>query len=182
MAIVFQHFFPRYRAWYHRLRASPTITPIFIGLAILFAINIIFIVDIELTLRQNSSHDESRWTFGQTLAILLLVLPLRDSVDAMLARREKARQEEAERREKAHRDELAAREKKHRDQQTASLIIAMQRRADLREICELVKNGADPNAVADGMLPLIHFGVAIEPFRQALVIQPRCRRLCTRKT
>ncbi|KAJ7290095.1 hypothetical protein C8J57DRAFT_1212752 [Mycena rebaudengoi] len=34
------------------------------GLAIFSAINVIFVLDIELTLRQKASRDESSWTFG----------------------------------------------------------------------------------------------------------------------
>jgi hypothetical protein len=63
-------------AWY-----NPFLFPTVFGMVLLFAINIIFLVDIELTLQQNrylKTSDESVWTFGQTLAMLLLVLPLRD--------------------------------------------------------------------------------------------------------
>ncbi|KAH6902347.1 hypothetical protein BKA70DRAFT_670056 [Coprinopsis sp. MPI-PUGE-AT-0042] len=72
-------------------------TPAFLGLSILFAINLVFIIDIELTLGTNralQSDDEEDWGFGQILAILLLLLPLRDLVEAILARKLKKRQEE----------------------------------------------------------------------------------------
>ncbi|KAJ7048545.1 ankyrin repeat-containing domain protein [Mycena amicta] len=50
-------------------------------MVLLFAVNLVFIFNIELTLRDNGhlrTRGESNWTFGQILAILLLVLPLRD--------------------------------------------------------------------------------------------------------
>jgi hypothetical protein len=55
-------------------------------MVVLCAINIIFMVDIELTLRHNRPSDESAWTFGQILAMLLLVLPIRDVIEATIAR------------------------------------------------------------------------------------------------
>ncbi|KAJ7623023.1 hypothetical protein DFH06DRAFT_1230702 [Mycena polygramma] len=64
------------QAWY-----NPFLFPTVLAMLLLFAINITFLVDIELTLRRNrylQSSSESVWTFGQTLAMLLLVLPLRD--------------------------------------------------------------------------------------------------------
>ena len=65
--------------------------PAFIGLCFLLAINIIFIVDIELTLRNNhgiQEQGEAEWGFGQVLAVLLLFLPLRDLVEMMFRRRQ----------------------------------------------------------------------------------------------
>ncbi|KAF7338973.1 Multiple ankyrin repeats single kh domain [Mycena venus] len=64
------------QTWY-----NPFLLPTFVGMAFLFAVNVVFLIDIELTLRQNrklQTSDESIWTFGQILAMLLLVLPLRD--------------------------------------------------------------------------------------------------------
>ena len=66
--------------------------PAFIGLAILLAINIVFIIDIERTLdlgaeRRLRKKDEGDWGFGQILAIVLLLLPLRDLIEAILSRR-----------------------------------------------------------------------------------------------
>ncbi|KAJ6568799.1 ankyrin repeat-containing domain protein [Mycena capillaripes] len=64
------------QAWY-----NPFLLPTVFGMVFLFAINMVFLIDIELTLRRNrhlQMSDESVWTFGQTLAMLLLVLPLRD--------------------------------------------------------------------------------------------------------
>jgi len=49
------------------------------------AVNIVFISDIETTIHRaepiQHTGDESRWTFGQTLAIFLLILPVRDVYD-----------------------------------------------------------------------------------------------------
>lgn len=67
------------QAWY-----NPFLFPIIAGMVLLFAINIVFLINIELTLwdnrflRPTSRENESTWSFGQTLAVLLLVLPLRD--------------------------------------------------------------------------------------------------------
>jgi hypothetical protein len=73
------------------------VLPAYIGLGMLFVINLVFIVDIELTRNMNSilqGPDESDWGFGQILAVLLLLLPLRDLIEATLARRLKQRQAE----------------------------------------------------------------------------------------
>ncbi|KAJ7200910.1 ankyrin repeat-containing domain protein [Mycena haematopus] len=63
-------------AWY-----NPFLVPVIAGMVLLFAINLVFIFNIELTLRTNRplrTSGEALWTFGQILAILLLVLPIRD--------------------------------------------------------------------------------------------------------
>jgi hypothetical protein len=71
---------------YHRWRpqdaaaATPSIIPVSISLLFLLAVDIVFMVDIETTIRFHNANEESQWTFGQTLAVLLLVLPLRDVV------------------------------------------------------------------------------------------------------
>jgi hypothetical protein len=73
------------------------VLPAYIGLGILLAINLVFIVDIEVTRNMNikiQGEDEADWGFGQILAILLLLLPLRDLVEALLERRLKHRQRE----------------------------------------------------------------------------------------
>ncbi|KAF6747699.1 hypothetical protein DFP72DRAFT_1016024, partial [Ephemerocybe angulata] len=64
--------------------------PPVLGLLFLLAINLVFIIDIELTLKQNAhlqDPDEAKWGFGQILAILLLFMPLRDLAEALLARK-----------------------------------------------------------------------------------------------
>jgi hypothetical protein len=69
---------------YHRWRpqgaaaATPSVVPVSISLLFLLAVNIVFIVNIETTVKLHKVPGESQWTFGQTLAVLLLVLPLRD--------------------------------------------------------------------------------------------------------
>ncbi|KAJ7477645.1 hypothetical protein FB451DRAFT_1454485 [Mycena latifolia] len=57
-----------------------------VGLVLLVVINIIFLVDIELTLSRNKhlqSDEDNQWGFGQVLALLLLVMPLRDAWNAL---------------------------------------------------------------------------------------------------
>ncbi|KAH6903385.1 ankyrin repeat-containing domain protein [Coprinopsis sp. MPI-PUGE-AT-0042] len=73
------------------------VLPAYIGLGVLLVINVVFIVDIELTRGFNSilqGKDEAEFGFGQILSILLLLLPLRDLAEAVLARRIKQRQAE----------------------------------------------------------------------------------------
>ncbi|KAH6911128.1 hypothetical protein BKA70DRAFT_53560 [Coprinopsis sp. MPI-PUGE-AT-0042] len=73
------------------------VLPAFIGLAILLVINLIFVIDIELTLVRNKGlqlEGETQWGFGQILAMLLVLLPLRDIAEAVLARRMKNRKKE----------------------------------------------------------------------------------------
>ncbi|KAF5346985.1 hypothetical protein D9757_013396 [Collybiopsis confluens] len=53
------------------------------GLTALLVVNIIFIIDIEKTLQNVLTESgEDEWGFGQVLALLLLVLPLRDTWNA----------------------------------------------------------------------------------------------------
>jgi hypothetical protein len=49
-------------------------------------INILFIVDVELTLRRNKGDQadgDNEWGFGQVLSLLLLIVPLRDAGNAI---------------------------------------------------------------------------------------------------
>jgi hypothetical protein len=83
----------------HRLPLAKRwdVLPAYIGLGVLLSINIVFIVDIEITRKINieiQGEDEADWGFGQILAILLLLLPLRDLIEALLERRLKQRQGE----------------------------------------------------------------------------------------
>jgi hypothetical protein len=67
-----------------------------VGLGCLAVINIILLVDVELTLWRNKhdqSPEEDEWGFGQVLAPLLLVVPLRDFVGSILDIREKVKVE-----------------------------------------------------------------------------------------
>ena len=70
---------------------SSPVFPAFLGLCFLLAVNVIFVVDIELTLRNNKGIQqpgEAEWGFGQVLAVLLLFLPLRDLVEMIFRRRQ----------------------------------------------------------------------------------------------
>ncbi|KAJ6604099.1 hypothetical protein DFH09DRAFT_1300368 [Mycena vulgaris] len=71
--------------------SSPHTAFLIVGLVILVAINILFIVDIELTLGRNKvdQNGEDEWGFGQILALLLLIIPLRDAWGALQEIREK---------------------------------------------------------------------------------------------
>ncbi|KAJ7855572.1 ankyrin repeat-containing domain protein [Mycena leptocephala] len=93
-------------------------------MVLLFAINIVFIVDTEVALRRNRDVQEAGegdWTFGQTLALLLLVLPLRD-LRVFGARRDV----------------------------TASLRNAVHWQARTDILWDLVRRGADVNVQAEG--------------------------------
>jgi len=65
-----------------------------VGLGCLAFINVLLLVDIELTLFRNKqlqSREEDQWGFGQVLALLLLVVPLRDFVGSVMDIRRKLR-------------------------------------------------------------------------------------------
>jgi hypothetical protein len=67
-------------------QSNPSTVPIFAGLLLLLGINIVFLVNIETTVNEVVSQrpDESQWSFGQTLALLLLSLPLRDLFEFLM--------------------------------------------------------------------------------------------------
>jgi hypothetical protein len=74
---------------YHRWRpqgaaATPSVIPVSTSLLFLLAVDVVFMVDIETTISHHQVSGESQWTFGQTLAVLLLVLPLRDVYDFVM--------------------------------------------------------------------------------------------------
>jgi hypothetical protein len=117
----------------------PSIMPAIICMVLLLAINLIFMVDIELTLHENRSLNDSTWTFGQILAMLLLVLPLRDIVETISARRETKRKEE-----------LARHEKRHLAQLTETLRNSIRDGGTPDGILDLVKKGADVNTMVEG--------------------------------
>jgi hypothetical protein len=88
---------------YHRGRpkgdtADLRVEPVYISLMFLLAVDIVFMVDIETAISHHQVSDDSQWTFGQTLAVLLLVLPLRDVFyfirDSIRARHIKKRRQE----------------------------------------------------------------------------------------
>jgi hypothetical protein len=74
------------------MRSVKAVWPIFTGLLMLLMINIVFIVDIESTIHRaiqyQKAKDELQWTFGQTLSLLLLILPIRDVFDYIKESRE----------------------------------------------------------------------------------------------
>lgn len=110
--------------WALQMWYNPFLVPTVAGLVLLFAINIIFIVDTEVTLRQNRfllEAGEGDWSFGQTLALLLLVLPLRD-LRVFGARRDV----------------------------TGSLRNAVHWQAQTDILWDLVRRGADVNVQAEG--------------------------------
>ncbi|KIK54710.1 hypothetical protein GYMLUDRAFT_892872 [Collybiopsis luxurians FD-317 M1] len=69
-------------------QSEASIVPILTGLTVLAIINVIFVVDTEIMLATSSlfkeSHDAAEWTFGQTIALLLLVLPIRDLIEGIM--------------------------------------------------------------------------------------------------
>ncbi|KAJ6568741.1 ankyrin repeat-containing domain protein [Mycena capillaripes] len=121
--------------WYQPYRSTlpadsptppPNIRATVVSLIMLFAINLIFVLDIEMTIQQNhalQAPGESLWTFGQILAILLLVLPLRDLLEAVLERSDKRR----------------------RGEHTESLRSAIREKATTTTIRDLIRKGADVN-------------------------------------
>ncbi|KAF7338972.1 Multiple ankyrin repeats single kh domain [Mycena venus] len=107
------------QVWY-----NPFLFPIIAGMLLLLAINIVFLINIELTLWDNRrlrGGSESIWTFGQILAVILLVLPLRD-LRIFGARRNF----------------------------TSSLQNAVRWHADTDVLRDLVRRGANVNVTAEG--------------------------------
>jgi hypothetical protein len=119
-----------------------SVVPISIGLGLLLAINIVFLVDIETTISRAKSYrqsEESEWTFGQTLALLLLSLPMRDVGEFI--RRTRAEQ--------------------RRQRCTKGLKEALEEPEDFINIAnmrEFAKH-ADVRVAATGMLEIIHICV-----------------------
>jgi hypothetical protein len=106
--------------------------PIVTGLLFLLSINIVFIIDIETTIKRaipyQDARDESNWTFGQTLALLLLVLPMRDVYDYI----------------------KESREAEHAAKCTEDLKDAVKRK-DLDLLRKAAPHAGDVNAYVDGM-------------------------------
>jgi hypothetical protein len=75
--------------------------PASIGLLFLLAVNVVLMASIETTIGKLDVTEESTWTFGQTLAVLLLALPLRDVVNFIIHVRHVKRAEEYTRKLKA---------------------------------------------------------------------------------
>jgi uncharacterized membrane protein YjfL (UPF0719 family) len=74
--------------------AKPSVVPASIGLLFLLAVNVVFLASIETTIGRHRVAEDSEWTFGQTLAILLLALPLRDVINFIIHVRHGKRGEE----------------------------------------------------------------------------------------
>ncbi|KAJ7060671.1 hypothetical protein C8F01DRAFT_173429 [Mycena amicta] len=79
-------------------QTTPAHTHILVaGLVFLVAFNVIFIYDIESTLRHNKGNqlaEDDEWGFGQVLALLLLVVPLKDAYGSFQAIWEKLQGDE----------------------------------------------------------------------------------------
>jgi hypothetical protein len=83
---------------YHRMmnradNAKLSVVPVVTGLSLLLAINVVILIDIETTITRHQVNEEALWTFGQTLAVLLLVLPLRDVIGFIMHVRKEKRHE-----------------------------------------------------------------------------------------
>lgn len=105
------------------------VLPVYLGLLFLLAVNVIFIMDIELTLRRNAHLQitgELEWGFGQILALLLIFMPLRDLVEALYRRRQEMQTK--------------------LDNALGQAI----RVKDLEEISRWIAARADPNVTAEG--------------------------------
>jgi hypothetical protein len=66
-----------------RPQPRPGVVSASLGLLFLLAVNVVFLVNIELTIYRAAGRQEggeSDWSFGQTLALFLLSLPIRDVV------------------------------------------------------------------------------------------------------
>ncbi len=110
-----------------------------VGLVCLVVINVLFLVDIELTLSRNKrlqSFGEDEWGFGQILALLLLVVPLRDFVTSIIDIRRKLR---AMREDLQQRFEKALRDAIQEDSLMGSLFQ------------DFIEQGVDPNTQLDGI-------------------------------
>jgi membrane protein YdbS with pleckstrin-like domain len=70
-----------------------SVVPAALGLLFLLAIDVVFLVSIETTISHHDVTEENKWTFGQTLAVLLLALPVRDVVDFVIHGRHEKRRE-----------------------------------------------------------------------------------------
>ena len=92
--------------------------------------------DIETTLTRNRDlqpdRAETAWTFGQVLALLLLIMPLRDLVEMVLARQDR----------------------RHQTEKLRSLLLR-QRFTSIDELRIVLLDGANPNLIIGGRLALV---------------------------
>lgn len=80
------HFFTKSRGF------GQSIFPVIVGLALLALTVILLLMDTERAITANKGlllPGDSQWTFGQTLALVLLLLPLRDIAETVWERRPK---------------------------------------------------------------------------------------------
>jgi hypothetical protein len=76
---IYSHHRHSLQPWNQRKAGS---LPVVLGLLFLLMVNTVFLVDTELTVHRGAQQQqpgESQRTFGQTLALLLLSLPIRDT-------------------------------------------------------------------------------------------------------
>lgn len=81
---------------FHFIPSTPFLLPGCFWLVMLVGINVIVIADTEIMIRHTKRFvmsGESDWTFGQTLAVILLLLPLRDVIVPSVKAKWKAWQE-----------------------------------------------------------------------------------------
>ncbi|KAJ7608600.1 ankyrin repeat-containing domain protein [Mycena polygramma] len=159
---LFLAIFILHRAWREfgryigdKIPLNPSIFPTVIGMTILCSINVVFLLDIELTLFRNRavhSAGEATWTFGQILALLLLVLPLRDIWITTIARRHTLSLQDALRKNAPTEEVLHAATQPGADVNTrvydcqySTLLELAVLRKDMALIALLLRLGADPN-------------------------------------
>jgi hypothetical protein len=85
--ILVPYFLCRLGKWKKVHRERVAVGCVALGLAMLFTINVIFIIDTELSISRNESRQAGQdklWTLGQTLALLLLVLPIKSLIQYLL--------------------------------------------------------------------------------------------------
>ncbi|KAJ3523141.1 hypothetical protein NMY22_g11577 [Coprinellus aureogranulatus] len=113
--------------------------PTCIGLVLVLAFDVVFIVNLELTLKRNrvlqDSGDEAQWGFGQILAMVLLFQQVRGILGKLLA--------DSKERERRHKDEAQT---QFRDDALREAV----REKDLENVRRWVLAGADPNAWVEG--------------------------------
>jgi hypothetical protein len=113
-----------------------------VGLVCLAMINVIFLVDIELTLSRNKqiqSREANEWGFGQVLALLLLVVPLRDFAKSVIDIQRNIR----EKKEHANREFVTHLRDAIRDDTFEG-----------HDFRSLIEQGANPNAQVEGICVL----------------------------
>ena len=113
-----------------------------VGLVCLALINVIFLVDVELTLSRNKqiqSREADQWGFGQVLALLLLVVPLRDFATSILDIRRKLREKQ-----------------KHANREFVNHLRDAIRDSTFEghDFRTWIEQGANPNAQVEGICPL----------------------------